>query len=201
MGKSIFLFLIFSQVYLYNCTIYSIDLVPINSFYEDYSQTFSYDNDQNDYLVIRGELEKYKKIYFNITSRNQISPYFYFSDYTYNSGEISKLIDYDFGEPSVSIQSRGLYYSYTFSASYSGDYYYYLYLAIHSNDKGTITFSLKTYYLSTAGKIASWLLTIIIIAGFICCAGLSMIIAKAMGKSPWEGLLCFCICCLIFCRK
>ena len=199
MGKSIFLFLIFSQVYLYNCKD-PVDLQPINSFYEDYSHSFTYDNRLYEYLVIRGDLEKYKKIHFNINSTNQITPSFYFSDYIHNSREIANLIR-NFGKPSVTKKSTGLNNYYTFSASYKGDYYYYLYLAIKSEDENIIIFDLNIYYQTTAAKIASWLLTIIIIAGIICCAGFSMIIAAAMGRSPWEGLLFFCICCLICSRK
>ena len=189
----IFLFLIFSQVFLYNCRDeYEIDLVS-SYFSDNYGGSFSYNNEEFDYFVIRGEIKEYKNVYFNVTSTNQIDPYYYFSDYTLNENEISQTIDY-FSTPSVSIDNKGYNYYYTFTAKNRGDYVYYCYLAIHSDDKGIINFYVNVSYSSTA----NWIIVIIVIGAILVCAALSMIIAAAMGRSPWEGLACFCILCL-FC--
>ena len=188
MGKILFLFLIFSQVFLYKCWIdYNIDLVS-SYIYDNYGHSFSYDNEEFDFFVIRGEIEEFKNIYFNINSTNQIDPYYYFSNYTLNEKEISQVIDF-FSYPSISIDRKGYNYYYTFTAKNRGDYAYYCYLAIHSTDKGIINFHVNISYSS----IAPWILTIIFFGVILVCSVVSMIISAALGRSPWAGLACFCI--------
>ena len=63
---------------------------------------------------------------------------------------------------------------------------------------GHVEFTFKTYLIST---LATYIIVIIVIASLVCLALTSMGIAKAMGRSPWEGLACFCILCTICCCR
>ena len=143
MVKSLFLFLIFSQVYLYNCVSEdSIDLQTINLFYNDYKQEFQYDSREYQYLIIRGNINNIKTINFKIISEYEINPYFHFSDFTYGTKEISNIIN-QFKVPDVSKDHSGLNNTYSFSASYNGDYFIYCYLAINSTYVGNISFNIN----------------------------------------------------------
>ena len=156
MEKIFFLFFIFSQVFAYKYeTIndYSIQLIDVD--FNEGHWTNTYSNDYYDYFVIRGEIKEYHTIYFNISSRNQINPYYYFTNDKLSEREVSTIID-NFYQPHVSVTQKGdYYYYYTFFAQYSGSYKNYCYLAIHSQDKGYINFDLYSSYKSYSA--GSWL--------------------------------------------
>ena len=152
MEKIFFLLLIFSQVFPYKYETeynYAINLINNIDFNEDFS--FIHDNNVYDYSVIRGEIKQCHTIYFNISSPNQIDPYYYFSNEKLTSNEISNIID-NFDAPSVAVKKKGGNNYYTFSAKYSGSYKTYCYLAIHSEDSGKLYVEVHSSY-----STGSWL--------------------------------------------
>ena len=54
---------------------------------------------------------------------------------------------------------------------------------------------------STISGLAAYIIVLIVIGALICLAVVSMGIAKAMGRSAWEGLACFCIICTLCCCR
>jgi len=188
MNKLLFLALFFSQILAFFCG----NCIPKTSYYIGY--TTDYKIDQScDYFNIDVNLDGHTGVYFDFTTYNEAirvttilsndleadTPYVLFSRiptqsrYT-KSYYFSSRYDY----MRISIQSLTY-------PTYDGYYYY---------------FKIYTTF-STISGLAAYIIVLIVIGALICLAGASMGIAKAMGRSPWEGLACFCIICTLCCCR
>ena len=114
--------------------------------------------------------------------------------------QISNAIDsfegiYDYGYKSTSKGS-------CFSFYFKDIKYNYFYLAIHMPEgasRSSYNLLIDSYdNLSTIGAI---IIILIILGCLIGLAACSLGVAKAMGRSPLDGLLCFFILCALCCCK
>ena len=185
------IFISFSYVAGYNAYFADYDLSS------DKWVTCYYNTYDNDYYVLGGSLNGYTQINVKFTPRSHIMDAYYVT----SKVAISQLNINSYFSGFYSMASS-VYVDTTKSITYttkSGYPYMYFGFGPASTTTGTITFDFKTYLIGTT--LAAYIIVIIVIAALVCLALASMGIAKAMGRSPWEGLACFCILCTICCCR
>ena len=188
MNKILFLVLFFSQIFVFFCA----NCVPETPYYIGY--TVDYKIRQScDYLLIDVDLKGHSSVYFDFTTYNEA-----ISVWTTLSNDLETDTAYNL-YPRIPPNSR---YSktYIFSSTYD-----YMRISVQSLTYPTYDgyyyyFKIYTSF-STISTLAAWIIILIVIGGLVCLAIVSMGIAKAMGRSPWEGLACFCIICTLCCCR
>ena len=209
MKSILFAFVIFSQCLLlnygYNINLYSSTRYVFGS---GLSYPFNFDNSYYDYYVFVNYMDTNDRIRFNLYSEDyyyQISSVslYYYSDTStrqMTASEVSSYIDYFKG---IGYTRYTTTYGYRFSFTAEDFKYTYLYIAIHMPEGlqgGTFPLTLDSYY-DVISTIAAIFIILIIFGGCIVLAGCSMGVAKMMGRSPLDGLLCFFILCAICCCR
>ena len=169
------------------------------AFYDNYYldsntwYTYEYSNFQVDYYVIGNYLGDNTHIHADFYPYSYMDSYIYTTVNALQYSDLDGLVDY-FPEMFVKTKPR-----YTYSESFVTDSgHRYIYFAFHSDDEGTISFQFRTYFYSSFSAV---FVVLIVLGGLLLMAGMSMGIAKAMGRSAWEGLACFCIVCTLFCCR
>ena len=168
----------------------------VNDYYLDSNTwyTYTYSNSVYDYYVIGNYLDDNTHIHVDFY------PYSYYMD-SYiitlkgelQYADLNNYIDL-FSKMFVGTSPR-----YTYSKSYITESGYpYIYFAFHSDDTGDISFQFRSYFYSSFAVV---FIVLIVLGAILIMAGISMGIAKAMGRSAWEGLACFCIICTLFCCR
>ena len=157
--------------------------------------TFHYDNTYYDYYVIIGDISGQSYI------RLDFQPADHAMDLSYILGSGTNL-DLDawinkFSDLFVNVQPNHHVYN---TYSINTKLYPYAYFAFHATYRGTIYFDFKSRF-TVVSTLAAFVYVLIVIGVLVCLALASMGIAKAMGRSPWEGLACFCILCTICCCR
>ena len=189
MNKILFFFLMFSQVFLSN----SISSLCYYDYYTTYGKTNRYFNSETCYnsgYVVAIHAEHEKTFHIEITSYYcSLKVWYYQSENEYNFDEFPANSDYLFDVPYHSYNSKTKKFPYSTR---------FIYLGIYTDYKGDISFDVYAYITSI---LATWIIIIIVIGGIIVLALISMGIAKCMGRSAWEGLACFAICCALCCCK
>ena len=157
--------------------------------------SFSYDNTVYDYYVIIGDISGQSYIRLDFQPTNAAM------DLTYILGS-TKSLDLDEWINSFSLlfsnvlANEHVYNTYSINTKL----YPYAYFAFHAAYRGFIYFNFKSRF-TTVSTLAAYIYVLIVIGVLVCLALASMGIAKAMGRSPWEGLACFCIMCTICCCR
>lgn len=149
---------------------------------------------ENDYYVLGGSLHGYTQINVKFTPRTYtMNAYYVTSKIAFNQNNINSYLGEFYS------MATGVLVDYTKSITYTTKSEYpYMYFAFGSSYSGTIQFDFKTYLISA---MATYIIVLIVIGCLVCLAIVSMGIAKAMGRSPWEGLAFFCILCTICCCR
>ena len=147
----------------------------------------------------RIRFDLYSEDYYQVSS---VSLYYYYHSDIYSQmteTEISSKIDSYFKYLSYSTYTTS--YGYRFSFTAKDLKYNYFYFAIHLPVQGG-SFPLRLdSYDDVLSTIAAIFIILIIFGGCIVLAGCSMGVAKMMGRSPLDGLLCFFILCAICCCR
>lgn len=156
--------------------------------------TYTYSNTVYDYYVLGNNLDGHTHISVDFYPVNyMMDAYYITTNFQLTYSNIGSYID-DFYD-----MCRYQYALTTCSHSYvTKSEYPYIYFAFHSNGSGTIEFQFKTYFYSVIGAV---IIILIVLGALLVMAGISMGIAKAMGRSAWEGLACFCIMCTLCCCR
>lgn len=156
-----------------------------------------YDYPQNDYFVIGGSLQGNTQINVKFTPRTHaLNAYYVTSKIALDQYNVNTYFSGFYSMASgVSVDVTK---SITYTTKSEYPFMYFGFGPYYSSASGTIRFDFKTYFVST---LAAYIIVLIIIGVFIFLAAASMGIAKAMGRSPWEGLACFCILCTICCCR
>lgn len=208
MKSLLFVFVLLSQCLLLNYG-YQINL------YNDYNYKFgtgvylfTFYNSQYDYYVFVNHMDTDDRIRFDLYSEDyyyqvsSVSLYYYYHSDIYSqmtTSEISSKIDSYFKYLSYSTYTTSNGYRFSFTAKDLK--YNYFYFAIHLPAQGG-SFPLRLdSYDDVISTIAAIFIILIIFGGCIVLAGCSMGVAKMMGRSPLDGLLCFFILCAICCCR
>ena len=188
MYKKLLFVLLFSQIFLYCRT-----CVPEKPYSIGYIQRYYFPTSCSN-MVLDVDLAGHTGVYFKFTTENEaISVYTKLYNSDYDTDIEHELYSYI---PPNSIYSK--YYYFT-----SG--YNYMYIIINPETTypidGNTYFTIQTSFTALSG-LATVFIVLIVIGSLVCLAIIAMGVAKAMGRSPWEGLACFCIlfalCC---CRR
>ena len=226
MKNILFVSSIISQCFLLNCR-YSIQLIDSNSYQFGSKELFLFyfDNSYYDYYVFVDYIDTNKRLDFDIySSDNSINSIFLYGYYhstaqnKFTPAEISNYIDMFY---SIS-------YTYKYETKYGNCFSFYakdlknnyFYLAIHMPDSASLTtypLNLYSEYYEEKHqeeeedeeeeedkenkKLGVIYIVLIIFGSLIVLAGCSMGVAKMMGRSPLDGLLCFFILCTICCIR
>lgn len=171
--------------------------ILINNKYDlnsDTWYTYTYSNSVYDYYVLGNDLDGHTHINVDFSpTYNYMDAYHITTKMPLTSYNINEYID-DFYDMCISQPP-----STTCSHSYvTKSEFPYIYFAFHSNGSGNIEFQFRTYFTSVLGAV---IIILIILGALLVMAGISMGIAKAMGRSAWEGLACFCIMCTLCCCR
>ena len=164
--------------------------------------SFYFERSKYEYYVLGGSLNSNDRIYFKFyCTSSDLKAYTYASENSIVRDDIQSYISY------FKYQQMDVYYDYNedgnrFSFDYkkTGRYDYY-YIALHLPDSASSRryfIIVDSYTISTTQVL---LIIFIIIGVLIGLALLSMGIAKMMGRSPLDGLLCFFILCAICCCR
>ena len=157
--------------------------------------SFSYNNDYYDYYVIIGDISGHSYI------RLDFQPTSHVMDLRYILGTV-KTLDLNTWINNFSVLFSNVQINEHVYDTYSINtkQYPYAYFAFHANYGGTVYFDFRSRF-TTVSTLAAFVYVLIVLGVLICLAGASMGIAKAMGRSPWEGLACFCILCTLCCCR
>lgn len=205
MKQIFFLLLLLCQLFILKSATSQIYLITSEEYkYGNGRATIHFNNYLYDYYVFRGLLDTSDRIYFRVyTGFSTIYIYTYSTKSKLSATDIGNTYIESFQEPYVEWE---LYDDYPIQYRYSFDHKKimeeeYYYIAIHlpsSASRTTYDIGFDSYTLS-ATEIA--IIIIIIIAVFVGLALISMGVAKMMGRSPLDGLLCFFILCAICCCR
>jgi hypothetical protein len=182
MNKILFLVLFFSQIFVFFC-----GCTPDYPYYIGYTLDCPVDQACSSY-VIDVSLEGHSGVHFEFTTYNEAISVWttlyigYEPDTPYN---LFPLI------PANSKYSK----SYFFSSKYDS-----MRISVQSLYSNYYKFTIYTSF-DTISSFAAWIIILIVIGALVCLAVVSMGIAKAMGRSAWEGLACFCIICTLCCCR
>ena len=207
MNKFYFLILLLSQFFIFNSSIENAVAFEPFDWDSNYFYSLGYSSEL-DYFILRGPMLEHRRIDFNISYNggDTIRAFYHFTDKLYLIDDFYDMdIENVFTKADVKLKSRRKAYStkynkyHTFYGDYSDDNYLtYGYLAFYIPYYDPYyAVKLKTKFSLTTGQT---LLIVGIVAGvLIFFALLSMGIAKLMGKSALDGLVCcllvFTICC------
>lgn len=150
------------------------------------------------YYVVGGSLHGHTSMNVQFTPRTHImDSYYVTTKFALNSNNIDLFID-GFYDMALSVPV-----DYAISKTYNTDSDYpYMYFSFIAHPSSTyiseVAFDFKAY---TISGLAAFIIVLIVIGALVCLAAISMGIAKAMGRSAWEGLACFCILCTICCCR
>lgn len=177
-----------------NCSntynIYMNNKYDLNS---DTWYTYTYDNTYYDYYVLGNYLDGHTHISVDFyPTLYYMDAYYVTTKIALSDSNINDFIDkfYDMcSTPALSTCSH----SYVTKSEYP-----YMYFAFHANTRATVEFQFRTYFYSVIGAV---IIILIVLGALLVLAGISMGVAKAMGRSAWEGLACFCIVCTLFCCR
>ena len=209
MKSLLFVFVLLSQCLLlnygYNINLYSSTRYVFGS---GLSYSFNFDNSYYDYYVFVNHMDTDDRIRFDLYSEDyyyqvsSVSLYYYYHSDIYSqmtTSEISSKIDSYFNYLSHSTYETSNGHRFSFTAKDLK--YNYFYFAIHLPVQGG-SFPLRLdSYDDVLSTIAAIFIILIIFGGCIVLAGCSMGVAKMMGRSPLDGLLCFFILCAICCCR
>jgi len=156
--------------------------------------THYYSNDIYDYYVIGNSLEGHTHISLELIPITHVMDAYYVSSKIFfDDYNIGSYIDRFYR------MCTDLYPNYSCSHSYSLDSDYpYMFFAFHATGSGEVRFQFRSYYTSAFAAI---FIVLIIVGVLLIGAGISMSIAKCMGRNAWEGLACFCIMCTLCCCR
>ena len=171
--------------------------IYINNKYDldsDTWYTYSYDNTYYDYYVLGNDLEGHTHINVDFSPKSYyMDAYYVTTKMELSSSNINQYIDDFFYMCTSTAPYSTCSHSYVTKSEYP-----YMYFAFHCDTKATVEFQFRTYFFSAIGAV---IIVLIILGALLVMAGISMGIAKAMGRSAWEGLACFCIMCTLCCCR
>lgn len=186
MNKILFLVLFFSQIFVFFC-----GCAPDYQYYIGYTLDCQADKSCS-YYLIDVNLEGHSGVNFEFTTYYEAIRVLTTLSNDYEADTPYELF------PQIPPNSRYSK-SYFFSSKYD-----YMRIAVQS-----LSYSADGYYyhfkiytsFTTISALAAWIIILIVIGAVVCLAVVSMGIAKAMGRSAWEGLACFCIICTLCCCR
>ena len=166
--------------------------------------SFDFDNSEYDYYVLGNLIDTNDRIYFNFYSTLNNLILSTYANYTLmDKYDIQNNIKF-FEKQNL---KRDYYnddeYQFSFDFKKTENTKYYYYIAINLPDSAS-TYSYKIKidsYTESSSSIGVGIIIVIIIAVLVGLAFILMGIAKFMGRSPLDGLLCFFILCALCCCK
>ena len=207
MKKLFFFVLVLSKYFIFGSSdIYKIKKMTGYRFGSELDYFFDYENSYYDYCVFFDKIDRTERLNFDLyildgsyyISDLDFWGYHHSSSYSIMTEDtISKYID-EFWYLDYDYNKRDHHFSFHDKAKINTYYY----LAIHFSEEMQGTYQLKIY--SEYGDIstlAAIFIILIILGVLIVLAACSMGVAKMMGRSPLDGLLCFFILCAICCCR
>ena len=210
--------LLFLLIILFQCLLlnYGYRITILDEYSYEFGRKSPYylnfDNSKYDYIVFVNFIDTNSRLNFDIYSSNSkyyitsisLWAYYLYRDYSMlNPNQISDIIDTEFTDiPYTSVYSSVDGYHFSFYAEDMKNYYFYL--AIHMPDDADpySTYPLTIYSdYDEISTLAAIFIILIILGSCIALAGCSMGVAKLMGRSPLDGLLCFFILCALCCCR
>ena len=161
-------------------------------------EEFNYDNKKYDYYVMGGNLLGQTTVYISFNPEtDDMDSYYITTKIALNINTLSTFIDQFYDMFMNSSPGKTYYITYHTDINYP-----FMYFAFHASYGDNIYFRFRASFSSYAtSTIAAIFIVLIVLGVLVCLALASMGIAKAMGRSPLEGLMCFCILCTICCCR